>query len=246
MPHRGLKAKSRQAEVILVKDAPGLGLKGDVVKVKPGYARNFLIPQQLGVYAVQENREFFGIGAKVEGAAVQANEQNMRELEIRKFMRQFSWRLNKLELLFVRPKGADSNELTTNVTRAHVLEKVISAGFIGLTEESFLMDPIRKVGKYRVAVQMNKGWVLPGLGLFGELERLENVVLKNPEIKLVVEAKVVLTKEEKLLRAEQRKRDRELRKASQEEEDQRKEEEDKAKAKEKAKEKSKAAKGAKK
>jgi len=43
-------------EIILTENVSGLGREGDVVKVSDGYARNFLIPKQLAVEAIEKNR----------------------------------------------------------------------------------------------------------------------------------------------------------------------------------------------
>lgn len=45
--------------MILIKDSPNLGYRGEEVAVRPGYARNYLIPQQLVVYSTVENRAMF-------------------------------------------------------------------------------------------------------------------------------------------------------------------------------------------
>ena len=51
---RGPKQSNRKVPVILLKDTPNLGFRGEEVAVRPGYARNFLIPQQLVVYSTLE------------------------------------------------------------------------------------------------------------------------------------------------------------------------------------------------
>merc|ERR1719409_1835860 len=56
---RGPKTSTRKVPVILLKDAPNLGFRGEEVAVRPGYARNFLIPQQLVVYSTHENKALF-------------------------------------------------------------------------------------------------------------------------------------------------------------------------------------------
>jgi len=44
-------------EIILKKDMPNLGLKNDVVTVKPGYGRNYLIPQGIGILATESAKK---------------------------------------------------------------------------------------------------------------------------------------------------------------------------------------------
>ena len=46
-------------EIILLEKIQKLGQIGDVVKVKPGYARNFLVPQGKALYATEENKDVF-------------------------------------------------------------------------------------------------------------------------------------------------------------------------------------------
>jgi hypothetical protein len=56
---RGPKQSTRRVPVILIKDMPNLGFRGEEVAVRPGYARNYLIPQQLVVYSTVENQAVF-------------------------------------------------------------------------------------------------------------------------------------------------------------------------------------------
>ncbi len=48
-------ARSELLRVVLVQDVPALGSSGEIVQVRPGYARNLLVPRQLAVYASPEN-----------------------------------------------------------------------------------------------------------------------------------------------------------------------------------------------
>jgi ribosomal protein L9 len=202
----------RQAEVILVKDSD-LGLKGDVVKVRPGYARNWLIPQQWAVYAIKENRQFLGLGIRSTDASESAgNEKNARELEVRKFMQHYSWRLRKVKLNFVRPRG-ETEDLARSVKPKDVLQKLTNEhDFIGLTEDSLVMEPIRQAGTFKIEVRLNRGWVLPGIGLFGELERLEST--RNPCITINVSAQIKHSEEVKKARYSEKLQSRKLRKES--------------------------------
>ncbi len=50
------QSKSRQMELMLAEDVPSLGKQGELVKVRPGYARNFLLPQGLATVATSHNK----------------------------------------------------------------------------------------------------------------------------------------------------------------------------------------------
>ena len=62
-------------ELILMRRVEHLGQMGDVVKVKPGYARNFLLPQKKAVRATKQNRERF------DHQRAQLEAQNLRRRE---------------------------------------------------------------------------------------------------------------------------------------------------------------------
>lgn len=184
--------------MILTKDSE-LGLKGDLIKVQPGYARNWLIPQQLAVYAVRENRLFYGLG---DGTQLEeGNAQTARDQEVRKFLQHYSFRLRKVELAFVRPKS-EGDHVASPVTAQDILIKLSRENFFGLTAENLIMEPITKIGTYEIEVALHKGWVLPGIGLFAEMEKLP--LPRNPKITINLAHKVVLSPEQKLAKAERR------------------------------------------
>ena len=58
---------SHRVDMVLKEDVPKLGLRGDEVSVKAGYARNFLYPQKRAVYATEENRAKFKVDRSVQG-----------------------------------------------------------------------------------------------------------------------------------------------------------------------------------
>jgi len=201
VPCRGLRAKIRTAEIILVKDSP-LGLKGDIVTVRPGYARNFLIPHQMAVYAIEEHRKFYGLPSKREQElGIVGNQDNARALEIKKFMNHYSFRLRKVKLEFERPK-AQGDELAQSVNKDHVLVKLWNQDFIGLAADNLVMEPIRQPGTFKVEVLLNRGWALPELGLFGELAQL--TLRRNPTITLIVRAQKILSDEERARKVKDR------------------------------------------
>lgn len=106
-------------EVILLERIERLGQIGDVVKVKPGYARNFLLPQKKALRATPANRESFE-QRRVEIEAV--------NLERRRDAEQVAGRLEGLTVTLIR-QASDSGQLYGSVNSRDVAAAVCEAGF---------------------------------------------------------------------------------------------------------------------
>ena len=134
-------------DVILTENVKGLGSIGDVVKVKPGYGRNFLVPQ---------------------GLAVEASARNIKELEHHK--RQLARKAEKLskeaadikarieavECSFVH-KASDEGKLFGSVTSKEIAEALAAKG-IEIDRRKILLDhAIKELGKHQVEIKLNAG-----------------------------------------------------------------------------------------
>jgi len=134
-------------DVILTENVKGLGTIGEVVKVKPGYGRNFLVPQ---------------------GLAVEASVRNIKELEHHK--RQLSRKAEKLskeaadvkarieavECSFVH-KASDEGKLFGSVTSKEIAEALAEKG-IEIDRRKILLDqPIKELGVHEIDVKLNAG-----------------------------------------------------------------------------------------
>ena len=107
-------------EILLVEHIQNLGAEGDVVKVKPGYARNFLIPQKKAVPLNMANKKRLD-ALKVARAARETEElQNSQDIA------------NKLKetSVAVAVKTGAGGKLFGSVTANHILEKLNEKGFI--------------------------------------------------------------------------------------------------------------------
>lgn len=133
--------------VILTETVEGLGKIGDIVKVKPGYARNFLVPRKL---------------------AVLANTQNVRELDHQK--RQIARKKQKLtqaaELLKGKIEGilctiahrsGEEGKLFGSVTSMEIEAKLADAGVEIDRRKIVLAEPIKALGDYEVPVKLDAG-----------------------------------------------------------------------------------------
>ncbi len=134
-------------KVILTENIDGLGNIGDLVKVKPGYARNFLVPKRM---------------------AVEANVRNVKELEHQK--RQMERKMQKVtqasELLKSKLEGvtctfslraSEEGKLFGSVTSMEIAAKLAEAGVEIDRKKIQLDEPIKMLGDHEVQVKLPAG-----------------------------------------------------------------------------------------
>lgn len=210
---RGFKRNRRVLPIILLEDCQ-LGLKGELVEVKPGYGRNFLIPQKKAAYATAENRALYLAGGKAGEGSVETVDST--DMDARRFISSYVHRLQKVSLAFVRSNG--ENGLHEPVTKRDILRKLEGHhDFIGFTEASLVFPEdkeVLQIGAYELPVKLSSGWVTPGLGVFADFERFE---APDVLIKVNIAAKYVLTEEQsqsKAIKMKARKTERRSKKAA--------------------------------
>lgn len=133
--------------VILKEDMPNLGFKNEIVDVKPGYGRNFLIPQGKAVIA--------------SAAAVKVLEENLRQqsrkLEAEKeAAEKIAERIEGTKLTFVE-KTSSTGRIYGSVTAAHVAEELEKLGFENINRKMLVVPGnIKEVGEYIAKVRLHK------------------------------------------------------------------------------------------
>jgi large subunit ribosomal protein L9 len=129
-------------EVILREDVANLGAMGDVVKVKPGYARNYLMPRGLAVEASRRNLSALEHERRIVAAK--------RERE-RKTAQGFADQLDGI-VLEVRARAGDEDRLYGSVTNIDIEKLLHQRGFAVDRRRIDLADPIKRLGTYRIPV----------------------------------------------------------------------------------------------
>lgn len=132
-------------DVILQEKIHNLGNLGDKVKVKPGYGRNYLIPQGKAVPATAENVARFE-AKRAELEKVQAEQLTQAQARAEK--------LNGLQLSITR-KAADEGKLYGSVAVADVVEAAAAAGADIEKHELHMPEPIRSIGDYELHVSLH-------------------------------------------------------------------------------------------
>ncbi len=132
-------------KVILRSDVEALGHMGEIVDVKPGYGRNFLLPQGLAMLATPSNLKVFELERKKLQAKVDA---------LRGAAKDLAARLDGLELKMPMRVG-ENNKLYGSVTSS-LIGEALSAQGIELDRRRILLDsPIRSLGEYDVRVRLH-------------------------------------------------------------------------------------------
>jgi large subunit ribosomal protein L9 len=129
-------------EVILRENVANLGETGQVVKVKPGYARNYLLPRGLAVEASRRNVAELEHQKRVMAAR--------REREL-KSAREYAERLDGL-VIEIRARAGDEDKLYGSVTNIDIERVLAARGFEVDRRRIDLDDPIKRLGTYRIPI----------------------------------------------------------------------------------------------
>ena len=132
-------------EVILLERIAKLGQMGDTVKVKPGYARNFLLPQGKALRANEKNRKLF---------EAQRAQLETRNLERRDEAQAVAVKMGDLSIIMVRQAG-EGGQLYGSVTARDVAQAIKENGFSVERGQVELNTPIKDLGQYQVAVVLH-------------------------------------------------------------------------------------------
>ena len=131
-------------QVILRTDIENLGKLGDLVNVKPGYARNYLIPKKMALEATRGNLKSFE----------QQKKKLQEKLEAEKFAaKDFSQKLEQLEVK-IPVRVGENDKLYGSVTNAHIASALAEQGYEIDKKKIELENPIRSLGEFYVPVKV--------------------------------------------------------------------------------------------
>jgi len=132
-------------QVILLERIENLGQMGEVVKVKPGFARNYLLPQKKALRATEANLKRF----EQQRAQLEAN-----NLKRRQEAESISGKVDGLKVVIIRQAG-ESGQLYGSVTPRDIAEAVSAAG-VTIERRQVLLDrPIKMLGLFPVRVALH-------------------------------------------------------------------------------------------
>jgi large subunit ribosomal protein L9 len=132
-------------DVILLERVEKLGQMGQVVKVRPGYARNFLLPHKKALRATKENLKYF------ESQRTQLEANN---LQLKGEAQQVADKLNGVSVIVLRQAG-ETGQLYGSVSSRDISDAVTEAGYTVERRQISLDHPIKTLGLHAVKVVLH-------------------------------------------------------------------------------------------
>jgi large subunit ribosomal protein L9 len=166
-----------QSEILLLKPVEGLGGEGDQVKVRAGYARNYLLPRGVAVPLTQANRK------QVEALK---KRRSVRETQELAGAQEIADKLGKTSLAFAVKTG-EGGKTFGAVTSADIHDKLVAAGFSIERKRIHLYAPVKTLGQHTVKIRLHADITV---------ELPFDVVSENPIAPAVEEKKVADKKPE--------------------------------------------------
>jgi large subunit ribosomal protein L9 len=133
-------------EVILREDISNLGSRGQVVKVAPGYARNFLIPKKLAVTATESNKKI----------VEQERQSHLRKEAKAQGEAQDLAKLMTGVSVTISQKAGENDQLFGSVTSKDVADALAAKGFTIDRRKIQLDEPIKSLGEFKIPVRLHK------------------------------------------------------------------------------------------
>jgi len=133
--------------VILLEDLKGVGTKGATVHVKPGFARNYLLPNRLAITASSN------------AAGVYQEMQRQRELQVQKVLAAARAEAAKIDgfEMNIPAQANEEDTLFGSITNADIADALAKAGHVLDKRMIDLEDHIKQLGKYDVPVRFHAG-----------------------------------------------------------------------------------------
>ncbi len=135
-------------KVILQKDTKNLGLMGDIVKVKDGYGRNYLIPRGLAVIADERNVRHLNHQKAI------AQAKALKETDAAKAV---AAQIAETQLTITREAGEEDDKLFGAVTNRDIAEALAEKGVEVDRRRIHLAEPIKSLGRFEVEISLNRG-----------------------------------------------------------------------------------------
>lgn len=134
-------------DVILTENVKNLGTIGEVVKVKPGYGRNYLVPQGLAVEASE---------AKLKEVEHHKRQLNRKAEKLSQEAADVKARVEAVECTFVH-KASEEGKLFGSVTSMEIAESLADQGIEIDRRKILLEQPIKELGEHAIDIKLNAG-----------------------------------------------------------------------------------------
>lgn len=175
-------------EVLLLKPVFGLGAEGDQVKVKSGYARNFLLPRKAALPITQANRKH------IEALKRARAEREAKELD---GAREIAKKIEGVSIVFAVKTG-EGGKMFGSITAGDLFEKLVAAG-VEFEKRKLHLHAVKELGKHTAHLKLH-----PEVSVDIAFE----VVSENPIVEAAAEAEEAAPFEERKARPRRTKKDK--------------------------------------
>ncbi len=131
-------------KVILKEDIPNLGKAGQIIKVKNGYARNFLLPKGLALLADEKNMKLLEYQKKKIEEEAKKKRQDAESI---------AQKLSEIQLN-IKAKAGEDQKLFGSVTSKDIAEALEKEGIMIDKKQINILEPIKRVGEYEVDIKL--------------------------------------------------------------------------------------------
>jgi large subunit ribosomal protein L9 len=138
-------------EIILTQKVQGLGERGDTVRVKEGFARNYLFPKKLAVPSTEAQKRILNEENRLHG---------VRDRKLKQTVQAVAEKMKGLSCTLVVQAG-EEDKLYGSVTSHDIAKAVQDQGFEVDHRQVILDEPIKKLGVYTVAVRLHREVEVP-------------------------------------------------------------------------------------
>ncbi|MGB4328641.1 MAG: 50S ribosomal protein L9 [Tenuifilum sp.] len=134
-------------EIILLQDVPNLGNKNDVVTVRNGYARNYLIPKGMAITATESAKKVIAENIK---------QQAHKEAKVKAEAEQLAKKLEGVKLT-IGAKTSSTGKIFGSVNNIQIAEALAEKGFeIDRKSISLSEDQVKEVGTYKAEIKLHR------------------------------------------------------------------------------------------
>jgi len=133
-------------DIILLEHIDNLGTVGETVKVKRGYARNYLLPQKLACPATEQNLNYYR-------TLIEARQRKLAKAKEAADVQ--AEKLAGITLVFLRKSQDEEARLFGSVTNVDVAEALEEKGFDMDRKRIALSEPIKKLGEYKALIRLH-------------------------------------------------------------------------------------------
>lgn len=132
--------------VILLENLDDLGAVGQTVRVKDGYARNYLLPRKLACAATQKNLNYYR-------TLIESKQRKLAKM--RASAESSAQELSSIVLTFIRKSQDQDARLFGSVTNTDVSEALVAKGYEIDRRKIALSEPIKRLGEYTATVKLH-------------------------------------------------------------------------------------------